>query len=1116
MLRQITDPDGQRMRRTLAAALLASTALVAVPAAAQDATWSPNPVSNEFENAANWVGGSVPTGTATFGASTVTGIQSYLSHTMAGWTFAASHTGFGISSFAALTFTGAGISNAGSGVGFNAFGALTFRNASATTGIHINSFNLTEFLDTSRAGGTIHAFATLNFRDSSSAGAAYITNFGAVSFSGTSSAGTATIVNVNSGTSTTFGGSTTAGSATIISSFGGTTTFNDSSSAGSARIESIYASALTFNNSSTAGTATIINWDGGITTFNDSSSAGSATIYGLLNSSLSFNDSSTAASATISGSGTIQFTDSSSAGSATITNSGTMRFSGSSTAGTSTIATSNSLTFHDTATAGSAIITNARDSNLVFYDSSTAGSATITNSGALSFHNTSTAGSASINSGSSLSFFHNSSAGSSIVTNSSVTSFFHNSTAATAAITNSGILNFWDAATAGSSTITNTGSGALTFLATSTAGGATIVNNGFIRFDHASSAGSAAITNDSFIHFLGGSSAGSATINNRYGVSFFGTSTAGSAAITSTSTLFFNDGSTAGSASITNSGSLRFYDASTAGTATITSSNYLGFSQSSSTGNATITSTGTFQLATSNETGAATVTVQYGGLLAGYGSVGTTTIQAGAMIMPSGGTLRINGNLTLAPGSFYGACICAQTTVTGTASLGGATLGLPQALFQAQTRTLLTAAGGVSGTFTLAPGTTPFASLIYGANDVTLTIAAYRAGAALAGTGTANTRNVAAGIDRSLDAGATPPSAFNSLLYLYGGALANALDRLHGEAGTGAQSTSFSTASTFLGIMLDPMAGARGATASAPGSSLIEMADTGATPAARVAAGWSVWTKAFGQAGRTASDAATGAAGTATSVFGVAAGADRRISPDTLVGFALAGGGTAFGLGGRGSGTGEYFQLGLYGSTRLGEGYVSAAVSYGWNRFDVSRTAGLGPLETYTSAPVAHTFGGRVEAGRRFGNRALAVTPYAALEAIGYASGSYRETFVPPAAGAFALAYAARTTGTLRTELGLRVDGMRAVAPTADLLTFGRIAYAFQANTQRAADASFQQLANSGFTVFGARASAHTLLATLGTEVRLATGTSATASLDGELGDRHRSIRANLGLRHSW
>ncbi len=193
--------------------------------------------------------------------------------------------------------------------------------------------------------------------------------------------------------------------------------------------------------------------------------------------------------------------------------------------------------------------------------------------------------------------------------------------------------------------------------------------------------------------------------------------------------------------------------------------------------------------------------------------------------------------------------------------------------------------------------------------------------------------------------------------------------------------------------MLDPMAGARGAHRRRP--RLLADPDGRYRPHAdaRVAAGWSVWTKSFGQAGRTASDAATGAAGAASSLYGVAAGADRLISPDTLIGFALAGGGTAYGLGTRGTGSGDFAQVGLYGSTRLGPGYVSAALAYGWNRFDVSRTAGLGPFETYRSAPTVHTFGGRIEAGRRFGGRAFATTPYAAVEAIGASTAGYRESW---------------------------------------------------------------------------------------------------------------------------
>ncbi|WP_164066828.1 autotransporter domain-containing protein, partial [Serratia marcescens] len=67
-------------------------------------------------------------------------------------------------------------------------------------------------------------------------------------------------------------------------------------------------------------------------------------------------------------------------------------------------------------------------------------------------------------------------------------------------------------------------------------------------------------------------------------------------------------------------------------------------------------------------------------------------------------------------------------------------------------------------------------------------------------------------------------------------------------------------------------------------------------------------------------------------------------------------------FGGRGTASGDFFQAGLYGSTRLGAGYLSAALAYGWNRFDVSRQVNLGGTgETYTSSPVAHTLGGRVE-----------------------------------------------------------------------------------------------------------------------------------------------------------
>ncbi|QCI63068.1 autotransporter outer membrane beta-barrel domain-containing protein [Phreatobacter stygius] len=840
--------------------------------------------------------------------------------------------------------------------------------------------------------------------------------------------------------------------------------------------------------------------------FQGSSSAGGAGIANNSVSGMAFFDSSSAGGAVIANNGGMTFFDISSAGSATITS------------------TSNgNLNFFDGSTAGNATIVNTNNSviSFVFHGSSSAGGATITNAGYLAFRDSSTAGSAAITNTSSLNFFGTSTAGGATITNTGGLSFFNTSSAGSAAITNSSQFFFLGASTAGSAAITNTSQ--FFFFGASTAGSAAIANNGELAFAATSTAGSATITNTGSLNFFDTGTAGSATIVNTNksvtGFVFHHSSSAGSATITNAGYLAFRDSSTAGSAAIANTSALAFAATSTAGNAVITGAGSLSFVDGSSTGHADITSGGTVTLATTNTTGAATVTIQSGGSLGGTGAVGNTTIQSGGTLAP--GQLIVNGSLTLNGGATYAYAVGSLTSASGSASLAG-TLQLTgsSAGFQNRTYTVLTAVGGVSGTFTLVslPGVS--GHIHHGANDVTLVIDAYKAANWLAGQGGRNPANVAAGLDAGIAAaGGTPPAVFNALLGQSGAGLVAMLNGLSGEAATGTQASAMSVSSLFLNLMLDPMAGARGATASAPASSLIEMADlsVGRAPAAQGGAGWSVWTKAFGQAGRTASDAGLGAAGTASSVFGIAAGADKRISADTLVGFALAGGGASFGLGSRGQGSGDYFQAGLYTSTRLGEGYLSAALAYGWNRYEVSRSVSLGGVsETYSSAPVAHTFGGRIEAGRRFGTRAFAWTPYAALEAIGYSASGYREGFAAPATGVFALTYGARTTGTVRTELGLRADSLTPLAPGADLLTFGRLAYGYQANTQRSVDAAFQTLANSGFAVFGARASTHTALATLGIEARFAGGMRVSASLDGELGDRHRSVRANLGLRHSW
>src|SRR5262245_36726901 len=106
---------GSEMRRSLSTAAMAVALLAAIPAYAQDATWSTTPGSSDFNTAANWTPATVPTGTAFFGASTITGLtfNSGAANSLGGFTFNAGAPAYSFSLAVAcrLTFTGDGIVN---------------------------------------------------------------------------------------------------------------------------------------------------------------------------------------------------------------------------------------------------------------------------------------------------------------------------------------------------------------------------------------------------------------------------------------------------------------------------------------------------------------------------------------------------------------------------------------------------------------------------------------------------------------------------------------------------------------------------------------------------------------------------------------------------------------------------------------------------------------------------------------------------------------------------------------------------------------------------------------------------------------------------------------------
>ena len=122
------------------------------------------------------------------------------------------------------------------------------------------------------------------------------------------------------------------------------------------------------------------------------------------------------------------------------------------------------------------------------------------------------------------------------------------------------------------------------------------------------------------------------------------------------------------------------------------------------------------------------------------------------------------------------------------------------------------------------------------------------------------------------------------------------------------------------------------------------------------------------------------------------------VTPYTLVGFALAGGGTNYGLSeGLGGGRSDMFQAAVYGATQVNAAYVSAAVAYAWHRVSTDRFVTVAGIDHLTAGFSANNVGGRIEGGYRFaipgfyGWPGFGFTPYAALQVQAFRTPSYSE-----------------------------------------------------------------------------------------------------------------------------
>lgn len=527
------------------------------------------------------------------------------------------------------------------------------------------------------------------------------------------------------------------------------------------------------------------------------------------------------------------------------------------------------------------------------------------------------------------------------------------------------------------------------------------------------------------------------------------------------------------------------------------------------------------------------VTVNTGATLGGTGTIDNVVVSGGTLAPGNSiGTLNVAGSLTFSAASSYMVEISGAssdlTRVTGVATLGGAGVVVAPIGTVAKRYTILTATGGVSGMFNPAvSSTTPnlVGSLSYDPNNVYLNLALNYGGGL-----NVNQQNVANALTNFFNSTGGLPAGFAALSPA-------GLTQVSGELATGSQQATFDAMNLFLSLLSDPFVAGRnsgfgGNTGAVP---FAEESVPGYAAKKRGAARnafakfptkadvarsdlfeqrWSVWGSAYGGGSSTSGNAALGSNDATARIAGFAVGADYRISPDTLAGFAVTGGGTSFAVSGFGSGRSDLFQAGAFVRHNIGAAYITAAAAYGWQDVTTERTVTVAGFERLRAEFNANAYSGRIEGGYRFATPWLGLTPYAAGQFTTYSLPAYAEqVLVGP--GTFALNYAAKDVTAARTELGLRTDKSWAVQN--GILTLrGRAAWAHDLNTDRNVTALFQTLPGAAFVVNGAAQAHDSALVTAAAEMKWLNGWSAAATFEGQFSDVTNSYAGKGVVRYSW
>ena len=494
------------------------------------------------------------------------------------------------------------------------------------------------------------------------------------------------------------------------------------------------------------------------------------------------------------------------------------------------------------------------------------------------------------------------------------------------------------------------------------------------------------------------------------------------------------------------------------------------------------------------------------------------------------GTLTVNGHLAELPGSLLSILVSGSVAsavhVKGSASLAG-TVSAAFGGTVVPTYDILTADGGRTGVFRsiAAAGLPVFmtASLAYTPTDVMIDVASR-----LARTPglTSNQIAVGSGLDAAFDAGG---GALAGLYPLATPQIPAALSALSGEGVSANEEAAFGADTLFLsamgaqgdfwrngdvvdteGAVVPPLTAYADTAPAPPALKAVKPAAPGETPNR-----WRSWFSGFDGTWSLQGQSWPGAAGVGHGSGGAAAGVDRQVDPNLLLGVAAAGSHSTFNV--RTLATGgalDGFEVGGYGVARSGplDGAVTAAAGV----FDTHTTrtvSGVGPTETEKGSFSSDLWSARLEAGwkREFGP--FAVTPFAAIEATGLQQNGFAESASAGGLpGVLGLSNRGGWTPSVPAFLGAEFDA-RAALPNGLLLSsYLRLAWEHEFDPNRGVAAAFETIPSAVFAVDGPQAARNSAVVTAGLKLALKQNLSVSAVLRGDFAGREQMYAGNAGI----